>query len=218
MAAAPSYLWLALTVLAIAAIASTAARLPAAVYPDGPPAAHTGGFGEPSCAACHAGNPVDDPDGSLTVEGIPDRYRPGESYSLSITLARPGMETAGFQLSARFAGGEQEGRQAGTLRSAAADGQASGLVQVIEDQDAGIQYAQQTLAGAEQVEDARARWTVEWIAPGDPGTPDAPDAATYRAPADHPVVFHIAANAGNGDASEFGDFVLLRSVKTTRAK
>ncbi len=73
-------------------------------------------------------------------------YRAGERYTLAVSLRRGEMETAGFQLAARLAGGAAAGRQAGALRA----------------------------------------------------------------------IFHLAANAGNGDGSQLGDLVYATS-RTSRA-
>src|SRR5690606_8758969 len=55
-------------------VAAAGVRLP---YPDRPPPAHTGGFGEPTCQQCHFDAPLNDPGGALYVEGLPERYTPG---------------------------------------------------------------------------------------------------------------------------------------------
>ena len=105
-----------------------------------PPPAPTGGFGESTCASCHFGAAVPDSSASLTIEGLPANYKPDNRYELFVVLARPGMELAGFELSARFADGSDPGSQAGGLR-ARDDGAA------VTDQ-AGVQYAHQTAAGS----------------------------------------------------------------------
>ena len=79
------------------------AALPRVSFRDGPPAAVTGGFGEDSCLACHFENALNEPGGSLVLSGLPDSYEPGNEYALSLTLERPALRVAGFQLSARMA-------------------------------------------------------------------------------------------------------------------
>src|SRR5215208_6042962 len=66
--------------------------------------ARTGGFGEMTCQQCHWENPLNEASGRLTLEGIPETYTPGEQYLITLTLARPGLGRAGFQLSAREEG------------------------------------------------------------------------------------------------------------------
>lgn len=178
--------------VALATTAPLAGHL--ARFPDAPPPATTGGFGEPTCVSCHFGVEVPDPAGAVAIEGLPEAYAPGRRYEIAIVLTRPGMERAGFQLSARFAGGPAEGLQAGALRSL---GPGTAVVA-----DGGIAYLQQTAAGTGPGEPGRARWRAVWIAP---------DRAAG------PVVFHVAANAANGDESPFGDHVYAVEARVAPA-
>jgi hypothetical protein len=158
-------------------------------YPDAPPPATTGGFGEPTCVACHfAMSP--DTLGALTLQGLPDSYTPGARYEVTIELARKDMAAAGFQLSARFGSGPARGRQAGRFRI-------SGEGVTVTAQN-GVDYVHQTLAGAAPSTPGRASWRIEWTAPEAAG----------------PVRFHVAANAANGDESPLGDrvYALERAV------
>ena len=166
----------------ILALLALAAPLTAA-YREGPPPAHTGGFGESTCQACHFDNDLNEAAGSLTLEGIPPVFAPDERYRLRVTLARPGLAAAGFQLAMRFAEGPEHGRQAGTLRAI------DDRVKVTHHAETGIFYAQHTETGARA--SGSATWVVEWT----PG------------PRTSPVVFQVAANAANDDASEFGDYI-----------
>lgn len=146
-------------------------------YQDGPPPAHTGGFGEPDCRACHQGGPGAR-DGVLVWRGIPDGYRPGEPYQVTVTLSSPGMALAGVQLSART----DPGRQAGVWSSLPSD---------LTLRPAGkppVDYVQHQAARV--LSDGRARWRLTWRAPQD-------CAGIIR--------FHAAANAANQDDSAFGD-------------
>lgn len=157
----------------------------ASPYADGPPPGHTGGFGEPTCRACHFDNPLDAPGGELALSAVPGEWRPGESYRIRIELRRPSMKRAGFQLSARYAAGERAGEGAGRLFPA------DGRSRVAD--SAGIDYASHTPEGTAVAVADSAAWEVGWRAPDD---------ALAR------VVFHVAANAANGDDSEFGDHIL----------
>ena len=158
------------------------------VYREGPPPAHTGGFGEPLCSECHFGAAVNAEPGSLAVRG-PATFWPGESYRLELELGHPEMAAAGFQLAVRFARGGRAGRQAGSL---AGKGRRTA---VTIDSATGIQYGHQTADGT-AVRRGSARWVVEWTAP---------DTALT-------VVVHAAANAANDDASEFGDRIYADSL------
>lgn len=183
-----------------------AGALAAVPYPEGPPPGHTGGFGEPTCLVCHAGEALNPAGGSLALEGVPETYAPGRRYPLTVRLSHPELGRAGFQLSARFAAGDVRGGQAGELAggpeggaadresAAGAAGGAEGAgprVAVTPGADGRIRYAHQTREGSE-VRGTAAEWRVVWTAP---------------ACASAPVAFHLAANAGNDDVSEFGDRV-----------
>ena len=158
-------------------------------YPDGPPPAHTGGFGEPTCQACHFDSPLDVPGGWLAVEGVPEVYRAGQSYRLTIQLTKPAMASSGFQLAARFA----DGTQAGVLEAV------DDRVEVIQDDSSAVLYAQHTVAGTNLTAPDTARWMLTWTPP--PG-----DTAA--------VLFHATANAANNDASAFGDFIYTVHVQS----
>lgn len=163
------------------------------MYADGPPPAHTGGFGEPTCRECHFDGEVNAPGGTLAIEGVPEIYIAGERYVVTVTLSRPEMQRGGFQLAARFADGEREGRQAGSLRAL------SDRAGVTSGPDNEVLYAQHTEPGTALVSPDTARWTVEWTPPES---------------GEGSVVFHIAANTANGDDSAFGDLIYLRSIQT----
>lgn len=166
---------------AAAPLAAAAGYLSA--YPDGPPPATTGGFGEPTCVSCHFASTPDSL-GSLRLRGLPAAPEPGRTYALIVELAREDMLAAGFELSARFACGPARGRQAGAFRVLGDD--------VAVTRQAGVDYVHQTLAGSAPSTPGVARWRIEWTAPGE-------------RPAR--VHFHLAANAANGDESPLGDRV-----------
>lgn len=203
----------AVTVLAaVAAAGTTAAGLSA--YADGPPPAHTGGFGEPTCRECHFDGP-EEPDGvRLEVGGLPSRYRPGERYTLTVVLEAPELRRGGFELSARFLAGDREGAQAGSLEAG------SGRVEVVAAPPPGggspgpIAYARQTsngsLAGsgadggvgvAAATGAGSLTWRLTWTAPDHRGASGCPT-----------VALDVAANASNDDASEFGDRIVSRRL------
>ena len=167
----------------VAALVATGLRLVAShAYPDGAPPGFSGGFKEESCHACHFHQELNAAGGSVTIDGVPTTFKPGERYTLTITLTRPGMKRAGFQLTARF---KDTGAQAGGL--AAGAGEADRVA--VENQD-GVHYAGQRKAGTVVSSDA-ARWVVDWTAPAGGGA----------------VVFNVSANAADGNESADGDFV-----------
>jgi hypothetical protein len=179
---------------ALALLAWTPERARAG-FPDAPPPAHTGGFGEPTCRACHFDGELNEEGGGLALGGVPAAYRPGERYRISVTLRRGEMQRGGFELAARFAEGTAAGRQAGSLRAL------DERVRVTEGTRSGVQYATQARPGIQLGQAGRIEWVVEWTAP----------AAAAGA-----VVFHAAANAANGDESQFGDLVYT-ATQTARA-
>lgn len=165
----------------------------AARYADGAPAGFSGGFQEQSCDSCHFHAALNSGPGRVIVAGIPERFVAGERYALTVTLERPGMKLGGFQLTARFRNG---GTQAGVL--APATEQDDRLR--IEVQQA-IQYAGQRQKGTELTGPGRAHWSIVWTAP----------------PSGGPVVFHVAANAADGDGSVEGDYIHTAVVETSPA-
>lgn len=166
--------------VAVSTIGSTAP----ASHATGPPPGHTGGFGEPTCQACHEGEPLNAYGGSVTILGLPEAYEPGLSYLLTVVLRADETAVAGFQLSARFAGGPDAGITAGRLSST------SPRVTITEDA-AARRYAHHTVDGSVAPDSDGSSWTVEWVAPAAGGA----------------VVFHVAANSGNGDNSPLMDLV-----------
>jgi hypothetical protein len=177
------------TILAAAMVATV--RLVAShAYVDGAPPGFSGGFKEDSCHACHFhAAPNSDP-GRVTIDGVPTTFAPGERYSLIITLRRPGMKVAGFQLAARFA---DSGAQAGTL----APDPGNALRTKVGTYD-GVQYAGHTKAGASIGASDVASWTIVWTAPTGGG----------------PVRFHVSANAADGNESAEGDFVYTAAAQS----
>lgn len=148
-------------------------------FPQGAPPGVTGGFGEPTCVQCHFDGELNAAGGSLAIDGLPERYTPGETYRLIVRLRHAEAAAAGFQLSARTA----DGAQAGVLAAPSHYAQ-------VQAGSGGVQYAGHTEAGSAPTAPGVAEWTVEWTAP-----------------AAGAVTVHAAANAANGDRSQFGDHV-----------
>jgi hypothetical protein len=154
-----------------------------AAFPDAPPARTTGGFGEDSCHACHFEHPENDGAGQFSLAGFPERYEPGQTYALALTIRHVGMAVAGFQLAIRHC---DDGSQAGALGVPAAE---RSRVDITHER--GITYAHHTRVGTQVDEEGWARWSIAWTAP-----------AVAR-----PVAVSAAAVAGDGDASQLGDRV-----------
>jgi hypothetical protein len=155
--------------------------------------ARTGGFGEMTCQQCHWENPLNEPSGRLTLEGIPETYTPGEQYLITVRVARPDLGRGGFQLSAREDSlAMNAGANAGTLAPA------DQFTQTVQDDARRVTYAQHTRAAATAATPGAATWRVQWTAPD-----------TRVA-----VVFHAAANASNDDASPLGDFIYTTTARS----
>jgi hypothetical protein len=159
-----------------------------AIHPDVPIPAHTGGFGEPTCQACHFDSDLNDPQGLFEVRGFPAEHVADSTYLIEILLSHPGLAAAGFQVTVRT----DDGRDAGVLESL------DDRVKTVEHRD--VTYAGHTMTGTAPSAGGReSRWEVQW-------TPAS----------DAEVVLHAVGNAANGDRSEFGDFIFAtekRSVK-----
>jgi hypothetical protein len=171
--------------LALPAAATSLAR----TYPESPPVAHTGGFGEPTCHACHFDYDPDMPDGVLTIEGLPEVFDAGQTYRLMVVLTRTGMGIAGFELAARFAEGEHAGTQAGVFEPT------DDRTEITPGGKPAVSYVHHTRAGTALAAPDTARWSLRWTAP-----------ATGN------VIFHVAANAANDDASPFSDHVYTAAL------
>lgn len=169
----------------IAAGAAAAALLAAAAYEDGPPPGYTGGFGEPTCADCHFDGGTGA--GEVRIEGLPDTYQPGASYTIRVVLAGAGAVRAGYQLAARSG---SAGAQAGSLEPMDSRSRVT--------EHAGLQYVHHTLAGAAADASSDVEWAIRWTAPACP---------------DVDVVFNVAANAADGDASQLGDRIHTREMR-----
>lgn len=176
--------------LAASATALAAARVPL-LNQAGPPPAHTGAFGEPTCHECHFDYPLNaEPGAAITLE-LPEKYERGQTYTLRLRVQHAELKRGGFQLSARF----EDGTQAGTFVPADTT--------VIRVQRANaVEYASHTLLSTDNVQGNSIAWDIGWRAPDAGGA----------------VVFHIATNVANADVSEFGDRIFTASRIVTPSK
>jgi len=180
---------------ALAGALALGAAIPGATNVDGPLPAHTGGFGEPTCRACHVEYPLNEAGGTIHIEGLPDAYAPGERYRFTVTVRHAELRRAGFQLTFRHAGGEKEGQQAGIVTLGDTVGTA------ITRSESGVQYVHHRWRGTDPVEPGMARWTLEWTAHGT-----------------GEVLLHVAANVADDNNSELGDriYTLERRIAVAR--
>ncbi|MEL7833114.1 choice-of-anchor V domain-containing protein [Fodinibius sp. Rm-B-1B1-1] len=165
----------------------TAEKTSVNIYPEHLTGAFTGGFGEETCRSCHFDYDLNPGGGSLSLSGIPEKLLEGETVEIKIKVEHDELGAAGFQLSARY----EDGSQAGEF--------------MIEDDrlmfsDAvpdSLQYVQHSSEGTKPSQENKNSWTVRWAVPDNPKGF---------------VIFNIAANAANGDQSEFGDYIYTREV------
>jgi hypothetical protein len=175
--------------------------LAAGAFKEGPYPNVTGGFGEQSCHLCHLDNAVNAPGGTLTLTGVPPTYVPGQTYEITVSLARSGMRRGGFEIAARFASGKQKGKQAGSWRVPDA------RLQLIPGAvDKSLTFVQHNLTGSRTATPGSNTWTIEWTAP----SPTASPAST--------VQFNVAANASNNDDSPLGDYIYLKMLRSSPAR
>lgn len=155
--------------------------------PDHIQGAFTGGFGEETCRSCHFDYDLNPEGGSLTAEGISDTFKPGERYQVSVTVESERLEVGGFQMTARF----EDGAQAGSFEW---EGDRLMFTPSVPEE---LEYIQHSRSGVEPAGKREVSWTFTWIAPKEaPG----------------PVIFNIAANAGNDDDSSFGDWIYAKEI------
>jgi hypothetical protein len=179
--------------LAAAVLATTMRLVASHPYAEGAPPGFSGGFKEDSCHACHFHQDLNAGGGRVTIEGVPAAFTPGERYRLTVTLTRAGMKRAGFQLTARF---KDSGAQAGVLTADPGDGERVGVERL-----SGVEYAGQKKAGSAVATADTVRWVLDWTAPAGGG----------------PVIFHVSANAADGNESADGDFVYTATVDSPPA-
>jgi len=168
--------------------------LTAAAFKEGPYPNVTGGFGEPTCHLCHLDNPLNATGGGVALEGIPAQFTPGRSYPITVTISRPGLRRGGFEIGARFAGGRQKGRQAGSWQLR--DTRAQLIPGAV---DKALTFVQHNQAGSRAPDRGANAWTIEWTAPEE----------------NHgPVQFNVAANASNNDDSPLGDYIYTKAIRS----
>lgn len=181
--------------LLVSLAASAPAFLPRTpvLHRTGPPPAHTGGFGEPTCHACHWDNEPGGGGGRIDIRGFPEIWAAGATYPIDVVLHQRALGRGGFQLTVRHADGPREGRDAGTVLVR------EGVASLISS-EAGVTYAQHIEAGTVPLWTDSTLWRVAWIAPREGDV----------------IVLNIAVNAANDDDSPFGDFVHSATASSRR--
>lgn len=150
-------------------------------HEDGAPPGHTGGFGEPTCVACHFDNGINSQDGEITLDGLPASFIPCQPYEFVVVVKHPRLRSGGFQLTVRDTDGEAAGALSATGKR----------VQSATDSKSGSSYAQHSKDGMKADAEGLISWLVRWKAPGN----------------EKEIVINVAANAANDDASALGDYI-----------
>jgi hypothetical protein len=153
----------------------------------------TGGFGEQTCHSCHFDYDINMPGGSLSMDGLPSAYTPGNEYEVTVTVESERLENGGFQMTSRF----EDGSQAGSFSW---EGNRLKFTPGISDE---VQYLQHTHEGTRPTATREVSWNFTWTAPESP---------------DGKVIFNIAANAGNDDDSSFDDWIYVDELTSNPGK
>lgn len=169
--------------LAIAAGAGALAAKQLSLHSDGPQPGHSGGFGEPTCHACHFDYALNEGDAEIRVDSLPDSYESARSYPLRLVVRHAELKRGGFQITARY----EDGTSAGSF-------EISDTAHLRVQRAKGITYLSHSAGGSKLVHGDSIVWRFKWLAPA----------------GDRRVVFNVAANVANDDASEFGDRIYTR--------
>lgn len=146
---------------------------------------------EGTCVQCHnsfAVNP--DQDGVLTLEGVPAKYEPGKTYTLTVRISNKDATRLrwGFQMTAIAM---KDGAGAGAFTATDA-----GTTQVLESMTNTRTYIEHNYGGTAIGQAGGNSWTFDWTAPkSDVGK----------------VGFFAASNSANADGSNQGDRIYTKS-------
>ena len=148
----------------------------------------TGAPNEANCTQCHAGNALNDSDGSLMLT-IPGTYEPNEIYTVVVNLSRTGQSKWGFEMTALDGNGARAG-------SFTADDAANTQVSEANSK----QYIKQTFDGTATGTNDAHSWEFQWTAPdADVG----------------PITFYAAGNAADADFGITGDYIYTTQEEST---
>ncbi|MCZ2391243.1 MAG: FG-GAP-like repeat-containing protein [Acidobacteria bacterium] len=160
----------------------------------GPSASFTNAPGEANCTACHASFPVNSGTGSVTIEGIPANYLPGQVIPITVRASQSDATIFGFQLTAI----DREGAQIGTVGLPA---QTPAQMQTIVGLVGGKvrTYVEHTVDGITPTTFGSKSWTFNWTAP-----------ATRKGK----IRFYAAGNAADSSGSPSGDYIYTTAANT----
>ncbi len=145
----------------------------------GAPSGVTGGLGSPTCMMCHSG-PTGTGTASISIQGNPSTYNPGQTYTVNVAVSEPGCTKFGF--ASRIIDINQNA--AGSIASTSSE------TQIISGTNP--QEITHTRAGTATTTPGSKRWSYSWTAPAAASAPDS-------------VYFAAAINASNADNRNSGD-------------
>jgi len=183
-------------VMLVAVVVLTSSRPVAFASASGPSASFTNAPGEGNCTECHIGSALNSGNGSVSINGLPEFYMPGQQISITVTTSQEDAVVYGFQLTAI----DQAGKTVGDF---ALPDQNPPRMQIIDSIVNGQsrRYVEHTLDGLIGANFGSNSWTFVWTAPpGASGT----------------IVFHAAGNAANGDGSPSGDLIYAATKTIAR--
>lgn len=177
-----------LGLFAFAALLAVSFSQPVEALSTGPFLERTAAPEEQNCTACHRTYQLDSGPGRVSIEGLPSQYAPGQTYPVTVRLSDPAANIWGFQITSIT----DQGTAAGFFQSNTVAIAALGPSQRL-----GRFYAQHTANGTYGGSRGEVAWSFFWKAPStDLG----------------PVSFYAAGNAGNGDHTDFYDYIYTTNV------
>ena len=124
-----------------------------------PPDGRTGAPGDGNCNNCHTGNNVNNFEGTLEIQGLPEEVTPNTSYTVKVVATKTGGDAvrAGFQMVIL----DDNNQNTGTFSNAGNN--------AVLKEDQGRNYFEHN--PAQRFEDQNeVSWTVDWTAPAESNT------------------------------------------------
>lgn len=166
----------------------------AAASASGPSPSYTNAPGETNCTACHTSFPVNSGGGSVTINGLPANYKPGQQIPLTVTVSQSDGVIFGFQMTVL----DRLGRPAGVFNL---PGGSPPTMQIVNGLVGGIQrnYIEHTIDGVTPTQFGSKSWTFNWTAP---------------ARRVGKIDFYAAGNAADSSGTTSGDRIYTQSRAT----
>ncbi len=162
------------------------------MWSGGPADGYTGAPGENTCMLCHEHGPDD---GEMAILGLPVCFAAGETYDVTVSLADPGQQRWGFELTA--VDDDDNGAGNFTITDAVNTQLSDNNPETARD------YVKHTSTGTYNgTMDGPVTWDFQWTAPSD-------DVGR--------VTFFAAGNAADGDGTPAGNYIYSVSTETLQA-